>query len=32
MIRFEYVNDAGKKLAETIEREKLDFDGEALVR
>lgn len=31
MIKFEYVNDAGKKLAETIERERLDFEGEALV-
>ena len=31
MIKIEYVNDAGKKLAKIIERERLDFDGDALV-
>ncbi len=31
MIHFEYVNEMGRHLAETIERENLPFEGEALV-
>ena len=31
MIRFEYVNDTGRVLAETIQRELGPYDGEALV-
>ena len=31
MIRFETINEAGEKLASIIEKEKLRFDGEAVV-
>jgi len=31
MIKFEYINETGQKLAETIEKEDILFDGEAIV-
>lgn len=31
MIRFEYINDKGKKLAETIEKELTNYEGDAIV-